>query len=142
MSRLNAAACEAALAVGAHACTDVTGFGLLGHLIEMLAPSGVGAVVEAAQVPLLPGALDYCGMGMLPAGGARSKTFFGCKVDRGGPASDVLLDLLFDAQTSGGLLISAADAEGLVARLHAAGIAEAAVIGRVVAEPVGRVRVV
>ena len=141
MSRLNAAACEAALAAGAHACTDVTGFGLLGHLLEMLAPSGVGAVVEAARVPLLPGALEYCGMGMLPGGGAKSKSFFACKVDIGGAVHETRLDLLFDAQTSGGLLVSVADAEGLVARLRAAGIADAAVIGRVVAEPVGRVKV-
>jgi len=141
MTRLNAAASRAALACGAHACTDVTGFGLIGHLLEMLAASGVGAVVEAGRVPLLPGALDYCAMGLLPAADARAKDYYACKVEAGESVSDLLLDLLYDAQTSGGLLVAVPDAEPLVERLHAEGVAEAAAIGRIVAEPAGRLTI-
>lgn len=138
MARLNAAAAEAALACGAHGCTDVTGFGLVGHLLEMLEASGVGAVVEAARVPLLPGAVDYCSMGLRTEAGAEARGFYGCKVDAGAGIGEVLLDVLHDAQTSGGLLIALPKPERLVERLHAAGVAEAAVIGHFVAEPPGR----
>lgn len=142
MAALNAAAGRVAIEAGAHACTDVTGFGLIGHLLELLRASRVGAVVEARRVPLLPGALGYCAMGLLPGGSARLKDAYGCKVDIAAGVDEVLADLLFDAQTSGGLLMVVADAEGAVARLRAAGVGEAAAIGRIVPEPVGRVAVV
>jgi len=142
MTTLNAVASRVAVAAGAHACTDVTGFGLVGHLLEILRASGVGAVIEARRVPLLPGALDYCGMGMLPGGSARLKDTYACKVDVAASLDEVLADLLFDAQTSGGLLVAAADPEALVAELHAQGVSTAASIGRIVAEPQVRVTVV
>ena len=142
MARLNAAAARAAVACGAHACTDVTGFGLVGHLLEMAAASGVAPIVDAARVPLLPGALDYCAMGLRTAAAERSRRFYACKVDEGGELDAILLDLLYDPQTSGGLLIAAPDADALLDRLHADGVAEAAAIGRVDAEPPGRVRIV
>jgi selenide,water dikinase len=141
MATLNAAAARLAAEVGAHACTDVTGFGLIGHLLELLRASGVGAVIEARWVPLLPGALDYCGMGMLPGGSARLKLAYGCKVDVVGSVDELLADLLFDAQTSGGLLVAAGDAERFVERLRSEGVAQAAVIGHIVSEPKGRVSV-
>lgn len=142
MATLNATAARVAIEGGAHACTDITGFGLIGHLLEILRASEVGATIEARRVPLLPGALDYCGMGMLPGGSARLKAAYGCKVDLADAVGELLADLLFDAQTSGGLLIAAREAERLVERLHGAGVREAAVIGRLEAEPVGRVSVV
>jgi selenide,water dikinase len=142
MARLNAMAARAALDLGAQACTDVTGFGLLGHLLEMVEASGVGAVIESARVPLLPGALDYCGMGMVPAATGRNKEFFSPRVEVRGSVSDVLLDLLYDPQTSGGLLVPLVAGAALAERLHAAGLVEAAVIGRIVPEPKGRVVVV
>ena len=142
MVRLNAAAAQAALDLGARSATDVTGFGLIGHLMEMIEASGVGAVIEAERVPLLPGALEYCGMGLLPAGSLRLKTAYSCKVDVADGVDELRLDLLFDAQTSGGLLVPLADAEALVERLRGEGIEEAAVIGRIVAEPRGRIRIV
>lgn len=141
MARLNGPAARLAVELGAHACTDVTGFGLVGHLLELLRSSNVGAVLEARRVPLLPGAAEYCAMGLLPAGSARLKDAYACKVEVAGSLDAVLVDLLFDAQTSGGLLVALERAEELVARLHAEGIAEAAVIGRIVAEPRGRVAV-
>ncbi len=142
MLQLNAAASEAARATGAHACTDVTGFGLVGHALEMLNASGVGGVVEASRVPLLPGAADYCSMGLRTAAAGRSREYYACRVDPAGGVGDVLLDLLHDAQTSGGLLIACPDSEQLLARLHDAGIAAAALIGRIEAEPIGKLRIV
>ena len=142
MARLNAAAAEAALACGAHACTDVTGFGLVGHLLAMLEASGVGAVVVAQSVPLLPGAMDYCGMGLRTAAGAQAREYYACRVEVAASVDAVLLDVLHDAQTSGGLLIALAEPDALVERLHAAGIADAAAIGRIVAEPAGRLSIV
>ena len=138
MAQLNAAAAEAALACGAHACTDVTGFGLVGHLLEMAEASGVGAIVEAARVPLLTGAPDYCGMGLRTAAGARARGFYACKVALEGAVDETLLDLLHDPQTSGGLLVALPEPDALVKRLHGAGIAAAAVIGRIVPEPAPR----
>jgi len=92
-----------------HACTDITGFGFLGHLSEMVAAGGLTAVVELAAVPLLPGAREYVAMGMFPEGGSRNREFFGCRVRReAGAADDLLVDLLFDPQTSGGLLLAVA----------------------------------
>ncbi len=142
MTRLNATASRLAIECGAGACTDVTGFGLVGHLLELLRASGVGAVVEAHRVPLLPGALEYCAMGMVPGGSARLREAYQCKVDVAEGMDQILLDLLFDAQTSGGLLVSTPRAGELVGRLAACGIAEAAAIGRIVPEPKGRVSVI
>jgi len=141
MARLNATASRLTVEAGGRVCTDVTGFGLVGHLLGLLAASGVGAEVEAARVPLLPGAREYCAMGMLPVGSARLREAYGCKVEVAASVDELVAELLFDAQTSGGLLVAMADAEGLVERLHAAGEAQAAVIGRIVAEPKGRVLV-
>ena len=142
MATLNATASRLAIELGARACTDVTGFGLIGHLLELLRASGVGAVIEARRVPLLPGALHYCSMGMLPAGSARLKDAYGCKVEAEPSLDEVLVDLMFDAQTSGGLLVALPRAGELVERLHAEGVAGAAVIGHLVAEPKARVRLV
>ena len=138
MAALNAAASRAALECGAHACTDVTGFGLVGHLLEMLGASGVGAVVHAASVPLLPGALGYCGMGLRTGAGAQARRFYACRVDASGSVDDVLLDVLHDAQTSGGLLVAVPNGKALVERLHAAGVADATRIGAIEAGPPGR----
>ncbi len=142
MTRLNAEAARVALECRVHACTDVTGFGLVGHLLEMLAQSGVGAVLEAARVPLLPGALDACGMGLRTEAAGRARDFYACRVDESGGLDAVLLDLLYDPQTSGGLLLAAPEPEALVERLRDAGVAAAALIGRIEPEPPGRLRVV
>ncbi len=108
MRTLNKGARDAGASVGVHACTDVTGFSLLGHLTQMLRASGVSARIDSAQVPLLPGALALARAGVGPGGTARNRAHFGGAVrlpDRIDPA---LADLLFDPQTSGGLLFSVA----------------------------------
>ena len=107
MTVLNAGASEAALAAGVRAGTDVTGFGLLGHLHRMLAASGAAARIQAGAVPLLPGAADLAAAGFV-SGGTRANTTRVGQVTRLDPAVPAeLAVLLYDAQTSGGLLLAA-----------------------------------
>ena len=141
MATLNRAAAEAMLEVGANACTDVTGFGLVGHLLEMLEGSDLGAEIRAADVPLLPGALDYCGMGLLPGGSLRLKEAYRQRVEMGGQVGELLADLIFDAQTSGGLLIATPRGEELLAALRARGVEQAVAVGTITDGPRGIVRI-
>jgi selenide, water dikinase len=132
MTRLNAAASLAALAAGVRAATDVTGFGLLGHLHRMLAASGVAAEIWAATVPLLPGAADLAAAGFV-SGGTQANTARISPWTRMDPAIPAeLAVLLYDAQTSGGLLLAAPApaAPALLADLWARGL-DAALIGEV-----------
>jgi selenide, water dikinase len=142
MTLLNAGASEAALAAGVRAATDVTGFGLLGHLHRMLAASGAAARIEAAAVPLLPGALAAAADGFV-SGGTRAN------IDRMLPAASLddtipgeLAVLLHDAQTSGGLLLAApaAAVPALLAGLRARDL-PAAAIGEIVPGEPGRINV-
>ncbi len=121
MTMLNRAASEAMRRHGAHACTDVTGYGLLGHLREMAAASGLSARIDAEAVPILPGARALAGAGHVPGGTKRNLADVGAFVDWG--ATDPLTrTLLTDAQTSGGLLIALPRerAHALVAELRRA----------------------
>jgi selenide,water dikinase len=142
MTTLNAAASAAALDAGLEAATDVTGFGLLGHLHRMLRASGAAAVVEADRVPLLPGAAELADAGFVSGGTRRNVDYLAAwvHVDSDVPAPTAVL--LHDAQTSGGLLLAvpAAALDGLLARLETAGVG-AARVGRVVAGEPGRIRV-
>jgi len=105
MTMLNAAAAEAMLEAGASAATDVTGFGLLGHLQIALAASGVAARLDASAVQLLPGTLDLARAGTVPSGTRANRLFVAPSMDWGGlPDAEQLV--LADAQTSGGLLIA------------------------------------
>ena len=124
-----------------HACTDITGFGFLGHLAEMVVDSGHGVRISAADVPMYPEALEWAAMGLIPAGAYNNRNFRGAFVDFGVGVSQRVQDLLFDPQTSGGLLIAVAagEAERLVAALKAKGVDSAAIVGEVVAEPVDRI---
>jgi len=133
MTRLNDRASTARLEAGAQAATDVTGFGLIGHLLEMLRASGVGAEIDAAAVPILPGARDLAGLGHVPGGTERNRTDSAAAVAWGADVDEVTRLLLCDAQTSGGLLISvgAERVHGLTSALRASGHT-AAMIGRVV----------
>ena len=104
MTTLNAAAARAAVAAGIRAATDVTGFGLLGHLYKMARASGVGAVIDAAAVPYLDGARDSLAAGFVPGGSRRNLAWVRPFIESA-VAEDELL-LLADAQTSGGLLVA------------------------------------
>jgi len=133
MATLNKAACDAMLAVGVNAATDVTGFGLLGHLREICAASRVGARIESGAVPLLRGALELA-VANAPGG---SKTNLGAalaaNVDFGDDVADAMCLVLADAQTSGGLLISVDEsrAPALLGALRERGIVAAAEVGRI-----------
>jgi selenide,water dikinase len=105
MTTLNRAASEAALAAGAECATDVTGFGLLGHLHKLARASGVTAVVEAAAVPYLDGARKALADGFVSGGTRRNLDWVRPHLDAGATSEDELL-LLADAQTSGGLLVA------------------------------------
>lgn len=111
MLELNRGAAEALAALEVHACTDVTGFGLVGHALEVARASGVTVEIEAARVPLLDGALDYARAGAVPGGLRNNRAWAECAVEISGNLPGELLDLLHDPQTSGGLLVSLAEAE-------------------------------
>ncbi len=142
MRTLNRAARDAAVSVGPNACTDVTGFGLTGHLYQMMRASGVTARVSAGQVPLLPGALSLARQGVGPGGTQRNKAYFGVYVSLASTVEAAVADLLFDPQTSGGLLLSVAGdkTEAMLAAMTAHGVS-ASVIGAVMASSAGRVEV-
>jgi selenide,water dikinase len=106
MTTLNRPAAEAMVAAGAHAATDVTGYGLLGHLSEMLVASEVGASIDTGRVPVLEGVRELCQQGFYPGGSYRNLKAAGEVV--AGEVDDITLKVLADAQTSGGLLIALA----------------------------------
>lgn len=142
MAQLNRLAAERMLQYSAHSCTDVTGFGLMGHLAAMAAASGVDVEIVWDDLPLLPGVLQCAADGIFPGAVERNRE----SSEHALVASDLpraMLDLCFDPQTSGGLLIAlaASDAEALVSQLHADGLADAAIVGRVVGAGTGRVSV-
>jgi selenide,water dikinase len=131
MTQLNAAASEAALTAGLRAATDVTGFGLLGHLHRMLRASKVSAELYADRVPLLPGALELVAAGWVPGGTRANMTYLSDAVDIDADVPADVSVLLHDAQTSGGLLLAVpGDHSALVEDLLGRGLF-AAVIGRV-----------
>jgi selenide, water dikinase len=142
MTTLNASARDAAVEVGVHAATDVTGFGLLGHLRELCAGSGVGAVVDAAAVPVIDGVRDLLSAGMVAGGTRRNHAFVAPSVDFG-PLDEAEQLLLCDAQTSGGLLLAVPRerARQLVDALTARATLAAAAIGYTTADDAGRITV-
>jgi len=137
MTTLNAGAARAMLAVGVDAATDVTGFGLLGHLHNMLLASGVAAEVDAAAVPLLPQAADLAARGAVPGGTGRNRDAVAPHVTFAPGVDETTRVLLCDAQTSGGLLLAVPPqrADALVAALKKEGTPAAARIGRVTSGP-------
>jgi selenide,water dikinase len=142
MAALNRDAAEAARAVVVHAVTDVTGFGLLGHLREMTVGSKVRARIRASRVPLLPDVPALAAAGFVP-GGTRRNLQAVTDVVRWDPAiPEALRTVLGDAQTSGGLLVATPDGEALLRELAARGHPAAACIGEVVADdPAGTIEV-
>ena len=130
MTTLNKRASEVMLEHDAHACTDITGYGLLGHGYEITRSSSVSFEVDAASVPLIDGVLDAVRAGYLTGGGASNRKFLGDDLDMGGSVDEDLQHVLFDPQTAGGLLIAVApdQAEALVAGLRPE-CPQAAIIG-------------
>ncbi len=133
MLTLNRQTCEAMLRFDVHGCTDVSGFGLIGHAREMALASDVTLEIDPSRIRLLPGAVDAVLNQAIPAGLNANRDFASCVVEAADEIYPALMDLVYDPQTSGGLLISLseADADGLTAILP-----EASRIGRVL--PRGR----
>ena len=130
MTRLNKDACRAMQHYRVHSCTDVTGFGLMGHSCEMAQGSGVTLHLMTGKIPFHAEALEMADMGLVPAGAYRNRNFAQASAEVRGDVPRALQDILYDPQTSGGLLIAVdeRDAEALLKELHAS-VPEAAVIG-------------
>jgi selenide,water dikinase len=135
MEQSNLGAAQTLQAYGARACTDVTGFGLLGHLVEMTRLSGVDAEINLEALPVLDGALECLGLGQVSSlhnANARMRSAL-AQPDSVGPSQAERLSLLFDPQTAGGLLASlpASQAGACLQALQAQGYLDSAIIGRV-----------
>ncbi len=143
MARLNNKASELMQEVGIHACTDITGFGFLGHTVQLAQNSRVGINIDVSAIPFFPEAGEFARQGRCPGGLFRNREFYSPNTKIASEVPQYLQDILFDPQTSGGLLISVAPrkAKLLLDRLHQAGVEDAVIVGEVVTEPAGVVAV-
>ena len=141
MGTLNKAAAEAMMAVGVNACTDVTGYGLMGHLRGMVRASEVGATIKASAVPVLEGAWELLDQDIAPGGTHRNLDSVSASVKWHPELTQRQQIMLCDAQTSGGLLISVPQAKlpDLLSKLEAAGTQVAAVVGEITQGPAGEI---
>lgn len=135
MVELNAQSAAGMLKYEVHAATDITGFGLAGHACKMAEGSGVTLRIEESDLPVLPGALELCREGMIPGGGKRNRDYYGRHVAISEEIADEIGEIVFDPQTSGGLLIALPqdEAVALLGDLQRIGNSQAAIIGKVVA---------
>jgi selenide, water dikinase len=133
MSMLNAAAASAMLKRDVHAATDITGFGLIGHAMKMAEGTGVTIMFEESDLPLLPGVLEQVRAGMVSGGGQRNREYYEQSLEIAEEVSEEMIEIAFDPQTSGGLLIAvpSSEATALVAELQASGHRDAVQVGRV-----------
>jgi len=143
MAALNDKASELMQETGVHACTDITGFGFLGHTVQLAQHSQIGININIAAIPFFPEAGEFAKQGLCPAGLHRNREFYSPCVRIDSEIPIHMQDILFDPQTSGGLIISLAPkkAELLLKRLQQAGIEDAAIVGEVVSKPSGVVTV-
>lgn len=137
MASLNKDAAEIMRDFPVHACTDITGFGLLGHMAEMVVDSGLGIKIEANRLPVIAEAFEYAGMGLVPGGSYKNREFRESIIEFPSSLDPLYMDIMFDPQTSGGLLICTDRkyADELLERLMKKGMDRAAVIGEVISEP-------
>ena len=143
MSALNRVASELMIEAGVSACTDITGFGLIGHAAEMIEGSEIGMIIDSSEVPYFPAARKLAEEGMIPGGLNRNRDFRKDMVDIDKNIPQYLQDIVHDPQTSGGLLIAVPEnkAQSLLEKIHGKGISHAAIIGEVTAESKGRIRI-
>ena len=143
MTTLNKRASELMLEAGAHACTDITGFGLLGHACGMIENNTLGMEINIAAIPIFPEVRGLAKMGLIPGGTYRNKEFRLTMIEHASVIGDDIWSILFDPQTSGGLLISiaSANADTLIENLHRQGIEDAAIIGDIIEGPRGMITV-
>lgn len=142
MAQLNKYAAEVMEKYTVHACTDITGFGLLGHAYEMSSASGVEMQIDSGEVPLLPDAAAAATMGLVPAGAYANREYLKL-ISFDSSVTVNIQDLLFDPQTSGGLLISlpSEQADSIVQAMKSAGATATTCIGRVVKKGKGQINV-
>jgi selenide,water dikinase len=143
MGTLNRTASEWMKKFGAHACTDITGFGFIGHALEMATASQVGMVVQAKAVSVFSEAMEYAKLGLIPGGAYSNRDFFSCRVEMDPSVPPLLADIFYDPQTSGGLLISlpSGEAEEWVATLKKEKDVWPCIVGEIVKEPVGKIQI-
>jgi selenide,water dikinase len=136
MTRLNKDAAGVLVSIGAHACSDITGFGFIGHACEMAQNSGVTIELYHDKIPLIKGVERFAQQGLVPGGSCDNSRFYGHMTESIDRLDKWLADILYDAQTSGGLLISVSPekADEMLAGIKEAGDGEAAIVGQVVAE--------
>lgn len=144
MATLNKDAAAVMVEVGVSACTDITGFGFLGHLYEMIVASKVSATVATCNIPVFPGVAALAQMGLIPGGAYRNRDYLVDNVTFTPGVKEEMADILFDPQTSGGLLISisAAKASVLIEKLAKYGVTTAAIVGEISGGAPGRIKVV
>jgi len=143
MKTLNRDASLVMAEIGVDACTDITGFGLLGHLWEMCTASKLGAMIDLSKIPLLPDVRALAEMDMIPGGAYRNREFVAADVTFGPGIDEIDQLILCDPQTSGGLLMAVPPekADALVLALIEAGVPIAAVIGEITEDLPGRISV-
>jgi selenide,water dikinase len=143
MATLNKKASELMQEVGVHACTDITGFGFIGHICQLAQNSHVGIKINSSSVPVFAEVEEFAKAGLCPGGLHRNRDFYGKMVEFSRQIPDYIQDILFDPQTSGGLLIVLAPktAELLVNKLHKAGIQDAVIVGEAISKPKGKILV-
>ena len=131
MATLNRAACDAVRELEIHGATDVTGFGMIGHGCEMAEGAGLALHLSASDLPVIGGALDLVRSGVMSGGCTRGKKFYGPRVSIDAAVDPALADLVFDAETSGGLLLAVPGeiADAVLRRLRDAGAPCHAVVG-------------
>ncbi len=141
MAALNRRAAEIMVRYPVHACTDITGFGLIGHLAEMVLNAPLGFRLDSRKIPIIPEALEYAAMGLIPAGAYKNREFRECMTLFAPSVDRVIQDILFDPQTSGGLLLCVPEksADSLVREMKNEGIHHAEIIGWVVSECMGKI---
>jgi selenide,water dikinase len=141
MTTLNKVASELMQEIGVNACTDITGFGLLGHARGMIEKNQLGLEIMIDAVPIFRGVREFSEMGLVPGGTGRNMDFYRKTIELDGDIDQQVLDILFDPQTSGGLLIAIPKdkAEHLLEELHRNQINAAAIIGEVVSKPAGKI---
>jgi selenide,water dikinase len=142
MTELNRKAAELMVqSTTIHACTDVSGFGLLGHAAEMIEGSDTGIIIDSSSIPVIGAIRDFVEMGILPGGLHRNRTFRLPMVEKEATCPDWIFDVMFDPQTSGGLLISLPhkEAEELCGKMHDEEITDAVIVGKVTDKPKGKI---
>lgn len=143
MASLNKKASELMQEFEVHSCTDITGFGFIGHTYQLAQNSQIGIRINSSSIPFFEEAKEFAQKGFRPGGLQRNRDFYNSSVEFAAQVPDYMNDILFDPQTSGGLLIvvAAKAAASLLGKLHKAGLVDAAIVGEIMNKPAGKLLV-